>query len=91
MTGAAAAPQLARRLGVFSASCLVVSNMVGTGIFTTTGFLAADLGSPLLVLAIWPFGAVLVLAGAVCYAELGINFPRSGGEYVYLSQAWGPA
>jgi APA family basic amino acid/polyamine antiporter len=65
--------------------------MVGTGIFTTTGFLAADLGSPLLILAIWPFGAVLVLAGAVCYAELGVNFPRSGGEYVYLSQAWGAA
>ncbi|MGF1613625.1 MAG: APC family permease [Gammaproteobacteria bacterium] len=83
-------PQLARRLGVFSASCLVVSNMIGTGIFTTTGFLAADLGSPLLVLAIWPLGALLVLAGAVCYAELGINFPRSGGEYIYLSRAWGP-
>ncbi|MFZ0255187.1 MAG: amino acid permease [Gammaproteobacteria bacterium] len=91
MTGDTATPYLARRLGVFSASCLVVSNMVGTGIFTTTGFLAADLGSPLLVLAIWPFGALLVLTGAVCYAELGINFPRSGGEYVYLSQAWGPA
>ena len=85
------APQLARRLGLFSASCLVVSNMVGTGIFTATGFLAADLGSPVLILAIWPIGALLVLAGALCYAELGVNFPRSGGEYVYLSQAWGAA
>ena len=64
--------------------------MVGTGIFTTTGFLAADLGTPLLVLGIWPLCALLVLAGALCYAELGINFPRSGGEYIYLSEAWGP-
>lgn len=90
MTLESVTPQLARRLGVFSASALVVSNMVGTGIFTTTGFLAADLGSPLVILAIWPFGALFVLAGALCYAELGVNFPRSGGEYVYLSQAWGP-
>lgn len=91
MTGDPDTPQLAQRLGTFSASCLVVSNMVGTGIFTTTGFLATELGSPLLILVIWPFGALLVLTGAICYAELGVNFPRSGGEYVYLSQAWGPA
>lgn len=90
MTHHPQAPHLARRLGPFSASSLVVSNMVGTGVFTTTGFLAGDLGSPLVVLGIWPLCALLVLAGAFCYAELGINFPRSGGEYVYLSEAWGP-
>ena len=84
-------PQLERKLGVVSATALVVSNMIGVGIFTTTGYLAGDLGSPQLVLGIWLVGAVIALLGALCYSELGINFPRSGGEYVYLSEAWGPA
>ena len=84
-------PSLVRKLGTVSATALVVSNMVGTGIFTTTGFLAGDLGSPSLVVGIWFIGALLALIGALCYSELGINFQRSGGEYVYLSEAWGPA
>ncbi len=71
------------------ATALVVSNMIGVGIFTTTGFLAGDLGDPWLVLAIWLVGAGIALAGALCYSELAVNFPRSGGEYVYLSEAWG--
>jgi basic amino acid/polyamine antiporter, APA family len=81
---------LLRQLGVVSATALVISNMVGTGIFTTTGFLAGDLGSPRLVLGIWVLGALFALAGAFCYSELGINFPSSGGEYVYLTRAYGP-
>ncbi len=79
-----------RQLGIVSATALVVSNMIGVGIFTTTGFLAGDLGSPLLVLSIWVVGAIAALAGAFCYSELGINFPSSGGEYVYLTRAFGP-
>ena len=82
---------LVRKLGTPSATALVVSNMIGVGIFTTTGFLAGDLAQPSLVLGIWLVGGVLALAGALCYTELAINFPRSGGEYVYLSEAWGPA
>ena len=82
---------LERKLGTVSATALVVSNMIGVGIFTTTGFLAGDLGQPSLVIGIWVVGAVLALCGALCYSELGVNFPRSGGEYVYLSEAWGPA
>ena len=81
---------LLRQLGVFSATALVVSNMIGTGIFTATGFLAGPLGSPSLVLSIWIAGAFCALAGAFCYSELGINFPSSGGEYVYLTEAFGP-
>jgi APA family basic amino acid/polyamine antiporter len=84
-------PTLRRGLTLVSATALVVSNMIGTGIFTTTGFLAGDLGRPSLVLAIWLVGAVMVIAGCLSYAELGINFPRSGGEYVYLREAWGPS
>lgn len=82
--------RLARRVGTVGATAIVVSNMIGTGIFTTTGFLAGDLGSPALVIGIWLVGGLLALAGAVSYVELAFNFPRSGGEYVYLSEAWGP-
>jgi basic amino acid/polyamine antiporter, APA family len=81
---------LLRQLGVASATAIVVSNMIGTGIFTMSGFIVADLGSAKLLLLIWAVGAVCALAGAFCYSELGINFPSSGGEYVYLTQAFGP-
>jgi basic amino acid/polyamine antiporter, APA family len=84
------APALLRQLGLVSATAIVVSNMIGTGIFTSTGFLAGQLGDPKLVLIIWLVGAVFALAGAFCYSELGINFPASGGEYVYLTRAYGP-
>jgi len=73
-----------------SATALVVSNMIGTGIFTTSGFLAGDLGSPKLVLWIWVVGAICAFLGAICYSELGVNLPSSGGEYVYLTRAFGP-
>ncbi|HZO52112.1 MAG TPA: amino acid permease [Bryobacteraceae bacterium] len=81
---------LLRQLGVVSATALVVSNMIGTGIFTTTGFLASDLGSAGIIFLIWIIGALCALAGAFCYSELGVNFPSSGGEYVYLTRAYGP-
>lgn len=84
-------PALLRQLGIVSATALVISNMVGTGIFTSTGFLAGDLGSPGLVLSIWVVGAFAALCGAFCYSELGVNFPSSGGEYVYLTQGFGPS
>lgn len=64
--------------------------MIGTGIFTSTGFLAGQLGSPSLVLWSWVVGAIAAFIGAICYAELGVNFPSSGGEYVYLTRAFGP-
>jgi basic amino acid/polyamine antiporter, APA family len=81
---------LVRQLGVVSATALVVSNMIGTGIFTASGFLAGDLGDVGLFLLIWVAGAVAALAGAFCFSELGVNFPSSGGEYVYLTRAYGP-
>ena len=86
----AAKPGLLRQLGLFSATALVISNMVGTGIFGATGFMAGDLGSPELILACWAVGALFAFAGALSYSELGINFPSSGGEYVYLTHAYGP-
>ena len=90
MQPARSAPVLLRQLGIVSATAIVVSNMIGTGIFTSTGFLAGQLGDPHLVLIIWAVGALFALAGAFCYSELGINFPASGGEYVYLTRCYGP-
>src|ERR1043165_7504510 len=83
-------PGLLRQLGLVSATALVISNMVGTGIFATTGFMAGDLGDSGIILALWVVGALFALAGALSYSELGINFPSSGGEYVYLTRAYGP-
>lgn len=65
--------------------------MIGTGIFTTSGFLAGQLGDPTLFFLIWVVGALAALAGSFCFSELGVNFPASGGEYVYLTRAYGPA
>jgi len=81
---------LLRQLGFTSATALVVSNMVGIGIFATTGFMAGDLGDSKLILLCWFVGALFALCGALSYSELGINFPSSGGEYVYLTRAYGP-
>lgn len=89
-TASTSTPSLQRQLGMWSAAALVVSNMIGTGIFTTTGFLAGDLGESWLVLGIWLVGALFALAGALSYSELGVNFPTSGGEYAYLTRAYGP-
>lgn len=74
-----------------SATALVVANMIGAGIFTTTGFQAADLGHPGIIFALWILGGLLALCGAMCFAELGAAMPRAGGEYVYLRETYGPA
>jgi len=83
-------PALLRQIGFFGATALVISNMVGTGIFATTGYMAGDLGSARLILLCWTVGGLFALAGALSYSELGVNFPSSGGEYVYLTHAFGP-
>lgn len=89
-TASTSSATLVRQLGVVSATALVVSNMIGTGIFTASGFLAGDLGNVTLFLLIWIIGAIAALAGSLCFSELGVNFPSSGGEYVYLTRAYGP-
>ena len=80
-----------RLLGFFTATSIVVANMIGTGIFTTTGFLAFDLGSPFTILLVWLVGGVLAICGALAYGELAAAMPRSGGEYHYLSRIYHPA
>ncbi len=83
-------PPPTRQIGWFTAACVLVSNIIGGGIFTTTGFLARDLGDPGLILALWLVGALIALAGAMAYAELGAALPHAGGDYVYLREAYGP-
>jgi APA family basic amino acid/polyamine antiporter len=65
--------------------------MVGTGVFTTSGLLIADLGSAWLVLLAWLLGGVVALLGALCYGALARHIPESGGEYVFLSRTLHPA
>lgn len=81
---------LSRRIGWFTAGCVLISNVVGSGIFTTTGFMARDLGHPVLILAVWLLGGLIALAGALSYSELGAAIPVAGGEYVYLRRTYGP-
>ncbi|MCF8143003.1 MAG: amino acid permease [Deltaproteobacteria bacterium] len=80
---------LKRELGAGSAMILVIANMIGTGIFTTSGFIMEALGDPVAMLLCWVAGGVLALSGALCYGELGAMFPSAGGEYVYLRESMG--
>src|SRR5439155_21190066 len=80
-----------RQLGFLSALALVVASMIGSGVFTTSGFLLADLHSPGRVLAVWLGGGILALLGSLCYGALARQFPESGGEYLFLSRTFHPA
>ena len=82
---------LFRQVALRSATALVVANIIGAGIFTSTGFQAAALGHPGYIFALWIIGGVLALCGALCYAELGASMPEAGAEYVYLRESYGRA
>src|SRR5215203_4058805 len=82
--------RLIRSIGLASAIMLVVGSVIGSGIFLTTGGMAALIPSPSLLLAAWIAGGVLSIAGGLTYAEMGAMFPRSGGVYVFLREAYGP-
>jgi APA family basic amino acid/polyamine antiporter len=83
------APSLDRRLGPFDAAVIVVSNVIGVGIFTTPGVVAGMLPRPAAMLAVWTAGGALAFAGALAYAELAARRPQAGGEYVYLRESFG--
>lgn len=80
-----------RRLGATTAVLIVVANMVGAGVFTTTGFLVRDIPSPAAVLSAWLVGGLAALCGALAYGELSAALPRNGGEYQILSRVYHPA
>jgi APA family basic amino acid/polyamine antiporter len=81
---------LKRQLSFFDATMLVVSSVIGVGIFLTPGSIADSLPAPGWILAAWLAGGALSLAGALANAELGAMFPHAGGDYVYLRQAYHP-
>jgi basic amino acid/polyamine antiporter, APA family len=80
-----------RSLGLVPATCLVVGQVVGVGIFLTPAEMAHGLGAPGLVLALWVLLGVMTFTGALCYGELASRFPEAGGAYVYLREGWGEA
>jgi len=81
---------LKRRLGLFAVTNIVIANMIGAGIFTTSGLLMGDLKNPLIMIALWVAGGIIALAGALSYGEVGAAIPRAGGEYVFLSRLYKP-
>ncbi|MFN7917239.1 MAG: amino acid permease [Vicinamibacterales bacterium] len=84
------APSLDRRLGPLDAAAIVVSNVIGGGIFFSPIIVAGMVPSARGILLVWFLGGVLAFAGAMAYAELAALRPRAGGEYVYLREAFGP-
>lgn len=82
--------ELVRAIGLPSATLFVIGSVIGSGIFLTTGVMAQTVPSTSLLLLAWVLGGLFALTGGLTYAELGAMYPRSGGVYVYLREAYGP-
>jgi basic amino acid/polyamine antiporter, APA family len=82
--------RLQRSLGLWAAMAVVIGTIIGSGIFLVPSTMVQSVGSPAMVFAVWIFGGVLTLFGALSYAELAAAMPESGGEFVYLGRAYGP-
>jgi APA family basic amino acid/polyamine antiporter len=80
---------LRRQLGLFDAVMVISGDMIGVGIFITSGFIAETLPSPGGILFIWLLGGLLALAGALSCAELSASLPLAGGDYLYIREAYG--
>src|SRR2546425_6631234 len=83
-------PGLIPALGIFSATMLVAGGVIGSGIFRKPGVMAAQVGSPELLLGVWLLAGVVSLLGTLSNAELASMMPRTGGQYVFLQHAYGP-
>ena len=81
----------ARSVSLLTATCLVIADMIGTGVFTSLGFQVGDLPSGFAIVALWTLGGICALCGALSYAELAAALPRSGGEYHLLGTIYHPA
>jgi len=79
-----------QRIGWKTAFAIVVSNMIGTGVFTSLGFQLATVQNTWSIILLWLIGGVLALIGALTFAELGTHFRESGGDYIYLSRIFHP-
>src|SRR6266516_7329045 len=83
-------PRLIPALGLFSATMLVAGGVIGSGIFRKPGVMAAQVGSPELLLGVWLVAGIISLLGTLSNAELAAMMPQTGGQYVYLHRAFGP-
>jgi basic amino acid/polyamine antiporter, APA family len=90
-SAATAQPQLARRLGLFDATMIVMGGIIGSGIFINPYVVARQVDSPVLILGVWAVGGLLALAAAFIWAELASRRPDVGGQYAYLREAFHPA
>src|SRR5688572_26717738 len=77
-------------LGIFSAVMLVAGGVIGSGIFRKAGVMAAQVGSPEVLLGVWLVAGVISVLGALSNAELAAMMPQTGGQYVFLERAYGP-
>lgn len=84
-------PKLARQLGVFDATMIVMGGIIGSGIFINSYVVARQVHTPFLILGAWLAGGVIALLGAFIYAELADRYPDVGGQYAYLREAYHPA
>ena len=82
--------ELKRDLGIWAALAIVVGTVIGSGIFRVPQAMILNVGSVPMVFLVWVVGGMLSLAGALTYAELAAALPGAGGEYVYLTEAYGP-
>ena len=80
-----------KKIGFYTATSIVIANMIGTGVFTSLGYQVIDIKNGSSILLLWIIGGVVSFLGALCYAEIGTTFPKSGGEYNYLSKIYHPA
>ncbi|TGN27296.1 APC family permease [Empedobacter tilapiae] len=78
------------KIGWKTAAALVISNMIGTGVFTSLGYQISDLKNTTSILLLWSIGGLLALIGAFIYSELASKFKQSGGDYIYLSRTFHP-
>jgi basic amino acid/polyamine antiporter, APA family len=81
---------LKRKISIYTASAIVVANLIGTGVFTSVGFQLSSIQNTWSILLLWLVGGILALFGAFAYAELGTHFKESGGDYIYLSRVFHP-
>src|SRR6185312_14333752 len=87
---AVSTPPLARRLGAFDATMLVMGGIIGSGIFINPYVVAEQVHTPALILGAWVVGGIIALAGAFIYSELAERLPQVGGQYAYLRAAYHP-
>jgi len=79
-----------KKIGLLTASSIVVANMIGTGVFTSVGYQLSSVQNTWGILLLWLAGGLISLFGAFAYAELGTHFKESGGDYIYLSRLFHP-